>query len=178
MLRSFIICPDVELAVRLETAATRTGEVSVNRVLDRYPTGDRPGPSASRARSRVLFLSFESLEKAQEVVRFWKAGRGPADHRHSSSLGREVLRETMRVGVREFLADPFDRHAAAGFAGACENADRAQAADARTDHRSIFVSPVQSRRGDLDHCAERQRGHGAPPEYQAFCCPISISTAA
>ena len=38
MLRSIVICPDQELATRLESAIAATGEVSVGRTLDSYPS--------------------------------------------------------------------------------------------------------------------------------------------
>ena len=52
------------------------------------------------------------MEKAQEVVKFLET-EAPglqivAIHRNCDA---KLLRETMRVGVREFLPDPFERHA-------------------------------------------------------------------
>jgi pilus assembly protein CpaE len=110
LLRSIIISPDAELAARLEAALTRTGEVSVNRVLDRYPVAIDLVRTIRAHAPEVLFLNFESLEKAQELVAFaekqWEGLQIIAIHR---TCDAKLLRETMRVGVREFLADPFER---------------------------------------------------------------------
>ena len=110
MLRSIIISPDVELALRLETAATKTGEVSVNRVWNSYPTAIDLVRSLRAHAPEVLFLSFESLEKVQEIVRCVEQQAGGlqiiAIHR---TCDAKILRETMRLGVREFLSDPFER---------------------------------------------------------------------
>jgi pilus assembly protein CpaE len=110
LLRSIIISPDVELAERLEAAATLTGEVSVNRVLDKYPTAIDLVRTLRAHAPDILFLNFESLEKAQEVISFVeKQAEGVqiiAIHRTCDS---QILRETMRVGVREFLSNPFER---------------------------------------------------------------------
>lgn len=110
MLRSIIISPDAELAERLEAAATLTGEVSVNRVLDRYPTAIDLVRTLRAHAPDILFLNFESLEKAQEVISFVeKQAEGVqiiAIHRRCDAA---ILRETMRLGVREFLSDPFER---------------------------------------------------------------------
>jgi pilus assembly protein CpaE len=60
----------------------------------------------------LVFLSFESLEKANEVVKFLDAeAQGlqiVAIHREFDA---KLLRETMRAGVREFLPYPFDHQA-------------------------------------------------------------------
>ena len=110
MLRSIIISPDVELALRLETAATLTGEVSVNRVLDSYPSAIDLVRSLRAHAPDVLFLNFESLEKAQEIVGFVeKQSDGLQIIAIHRTCDAQILRETMRLGVREFLADPFER---------------------------------------------------------------------
>jgi pilus assembly protein CpaE len=110
LLRSIIISPDLELAERLEATATLTGEVSVNRVLDHYPTAIDLVRTVRAHAPDVLFLNFESLDKAQEVVSFVeKQAEGVqiiAVHRNCDA---PILRETMRLGVREFLSFPFDR---------------------------------------------------------------------
>jgi pilus assembly protein CpaE len=110
LLRSIIISPDAELAERLEAAATRTGEISVERVLDRYPAVIDLVRTLRAHAPDILFLNFESFEKAQEVVSFVeKQADGVqviAFHRRCDA---KILRETMRLGVREFLSDPFER---------------------------------------------------------------------
>jgi len=110
VLRSIIISPDVELASRLEMAATKTGEVSINRVWNSYPSAIDLVRSLRAHAPEVLFLSFESIEKAQEIVECVEQQAGGvqiiAIHR---TCDAKLLRETMRLGVREFLADPFER---------------------------------------------------------------------
>ncbi|HLW75322.1 MAG TPA: hypothetical protein VKS01_00030 [Bryobacteraceae bacterium] len=112
MLRAIIICPDPELTARLEAAIKATGEVSVGRTLDRYPTGIDLVRTLRAHAPEVVFLSFESLERAQEVVKFLETEAEGiqiiAVHRQ---LDPKLLRETMRAGVREFLSDPFDPQA-------------------------------------------------------------------
>ena len=109
-MRSIIISRDVELALRLETAATRTGEVCVNRILHSYPSAIDLVRSLRAHAPDVLFLDFESLEKAQEIVGFVEKETDGlqiiAIHR---TCDAKILRETMRLGVREFLVDPFER---------------------------------------------------------------------
>jgi pilus assembly protein CpaE len=110
LLRSIIISPDSELAERLESAARVTGEVSVNRILDHYPTAIDLVRTLRAHAPEILFLNFESLEKAQEIISFVeKQAEGIqiiAIHRRCDA---QMLRETMRLGIREFLADPFER---------------------------------------------------------------------
>lgn len=110
MLRSIIISPDAELAERLEAAATLTGEISVNRVLDRYPTTIDLVRTLRAHAPDVLFLNFESLEKAQEIITFAeKQSEGIQIIAIHRTCDAQILRETMRLGVREFLSDPFER---------------------------------------------------------------------
>jgi pilus assembly protein CpaE len=112
VLRAIVICPDQELSERLEAAVLATGDVTVGRVFDRYPTAVDLVRALRAHAPVVIFLSFESLEHAQEVVRFLEAEAEGlqivAIHR---ALDSRLLRETMRAGVREFLTDPFDRQA-------------------------------------------------------------------
>lgn len=112
MLRAIIICPDRELSERLEAALQATGEVSVARVLDRFPVAIDLTRALRAHAPEVVFLSFESLDKARELAKFLETEADGiqivAVHRH---LDARLLRETMRAGVREFLADPFDRQA-------------------------------------------------------------------
>jgi len=110
LLRSIIISADAELAERLEAAATLTGEISVNRVLDRYPTVIDLVRTLRAHAPDILFLNFESFEKAQEVVSFVeKQADGVQVIGFHRRCDAKILRETMRLGVREFLSDPFER---------------------------------------------------------------------
>ncbi len=110
MLRSIIISPDVELAEHLETALTLTGEVSVNRVLDRYPAAIDLVRTLRAHAPDVLFLNFESLDKAQEITTFVdKQADGSQIIAIHRTCEAQILRETMRLGVREFLSYPFER---------------------------------------------------------------------
>ena len=111
MLRSIIISPDAELAERLEAAATLTGEVSVNRVLDRYPSAIDLVRTLRAHAPDILFLNFESLEKAQEVISFVeRQSEGIQIIAIHRKVDAPILRETMRLGIREFLSDPFERN--------------------------------------------------------------------
>jgi pilus assembly protein CpaE len=110
VLRAIVICPDVELSGRLTSAAEATGEVAVVRKFDRYPSGIDLVRTLRAHAPEVIFLSFEELEKAQEVVKYLEGEAQSlpivAIHRN---LDARLVRETMRIGVREFLTDPFDR---------------------------------------------------------------------
>ena len=112
MLRSIIICPAPELAARLEAAVTATGDVTVGRTLNRYPNAIDLVRTLRAHAPEVVFLSFESLEKAQEVVKFLEAeAAGVQVIAIHSKMEPNLLRQTMRIGVRDFLAEPFERSA-------------------------------------------------------------------
>jgi pilus assembly protein CpaE len=112
MFNSLVVCPDQELSGRLEAALTATGHVSVGRVMDHYPSAVEVVRSLRVQGAEILFLSFESVTEALDIVKGLEAEAGSvqvvAVHQR---LDPAVLRESMRSGVREFLVDPFDPHA-------------------------------------------------------------------
>ena len=73
-------------------------------------------------------MSFESLDKAVELVKFLESESGGtqiiAMHR---TMDPKILRETMRIGVREFVTDPFDRQSVIDALRHRERTDPAQA---------------------------------------------------
>jgi pilus assembly protein CpaE len=102
------------MAQRLESALAALGEVSVGRTFNRYPNAIDLVRTLRAHAPDAVFLSFESIEKAQQVVKFLEGEGGGiqiiAVHRNCDA---NLLRETMRAGVREFVADPFDPQALA-----------------------------------------------------------------
>lgn len=110
MLRSIIICPNHELAARLTTAVSETGVVTVGRTLLGYPNATDLVRTLRAQTPEVIFLSFESLEQALAVVKFVEAeAQGLQIIAVHHQLDPKLLRESMRAGVREFIADPFER---------------------------------------------------------------------
>jgi pilus assembly protein CpaE len=112
VLRSIIICPDSEVSARLESALGALGLAQVFRVLNAYPNANDLVRTLRAHAPDVIFLSFESVELAQETVRYLER---EAEGVHIIAVHRicdaAVLRETMRVGVREFVEFPFERQA-------------------------------------------------------------------
>jgi pilus assembly protein CpaE len=112
MFNSLVVCPDQELSARLEEALKATGNVSVVRVMDRHPGAVEVIRSLRAQAAEILFLSFESVAEALDTVKALEAEASSvqvvAIHRQ---MDPEVLLESMRSGVREFLVDPFDPHA-------------------------------------------------------------------
>ena len=110
MIRSVIICPDRDMGAYLEQALTKLGEITVPRVLNAYPSALDLVRTLRAHAPDVIFLSFENVEKAQDAVRFLeKEAEGVQIIGVHRSLEANVLRESMRVGVREFVCYPFDR---------------------------------------------------------------------
>ena len=110
MLRGIIICPDEKQSVRLEAALEGAGGVVLGRTVHRYPNAIDLVRTLRAHAPEVVFLSFESVEKAVEVVRFLESeAEGIQIIAIHSHVDANLLRETMRAGVREFLAEPFAR---------------------------------------------------------------------
>jgi pilus assembly protein CpaE len=98
------------MAAYLEQALTNLGEVSIPRIIHAYPNALELVRTLRAHAPDVIFLSFENIEKAQDAVRFLeKEAEGVQIIGVHRELDATVLRESMRVGVREFVAYPFDR---------------------------------------------------------------------
>lgn len=109
MIRSVILCPDVEMAGQLEQALTNSCDVTVARVLHEYVGASDLVRSLRAHAPEVVFLSFESIPKAQETVRCMeKEAVGVQIIGLNRTLDANVLKESMRLGVREFLFYPFE----------------------------------------------------------------------
>jgi pilus assembly protein CpaE len=112
VLRSIVICPNQDLAAKLEAAVTATGEITVGRTIHRYPNAIDLVRTLRAHAPEMVFLSVESIDKAQEVVKLLNAEAENiqviAIH---SRVDAELLRQSMRAGVRDFLAEPFERKA-------------------------------------------------------------------
>jgi pilus assembly protein CpaE len=109
VLRSIIVSPDAGLAQQLESAISIASEVTVARTIDKYPLAVDLARTLRAHAPEVVFLSFESPEKAIELVKFVEAeAEGVQVVAVHSSFDAKILRETMRAGVREFIAPPFE----------------------------------------------------------------------
>lgn len=109
MIRCVIICPDPEVSGKLEEALLAVGEVTVFRTITQYPTATELVRTLRAHAPDVIFLSFESVEKAEEMIHFLEKESEDAQiigvHRGSDPM---VLRTMMRLGVREFAGFPFE----------------------------------------------------------------------
>jgi pilus assembly protein CpaE len=108
-MQALIISPDRDLARRLEQVLAGIGGVTVCQTLDDYPALPQlPGSLRSQAID-VVFLSFAEVDKAVQIVKFLdheaEGVQTIAFDRESDSAS---LRESMRVGIREFLVSPFE----------------------------------------------------------------------
>lgn len=112
MLKGAIICPDEDLAVKLEDLLSDLGVVAVVRTLPRYPNAADLTRMLRATAPQVLFLSIESLARAMEIV---NAAESEIPGVQMVAIGRnpdpQTLIEVMRSGIREFFSLPFNRQA-------------------------------------------------------------------
>ncbi len=108
MLRAIIICGDQELAAQLEHSLAEVGRVGVVRTVDHYPDLVELTRLLRAAAPDLLFLSTESMPRAAELV---KQVDSNAPGVQIVAISRDsdpgILLETMRAGIREFVAAPF-----------------------------------------------------------------------
>jgi pilus assembly protein CpaE len=110
LLRTIIISPDSDLSGRLESALSGFGEaVRVCRTLAGYPTPVELARVLRVHAPEVVFLSFENMEKARAVVKSLETeAEGLQVIAIHSASDTEILRQTMRMGIRELLTEPFE----------------------------------------------------------------------
>lgn len=109
-MRTIIISPDVAIAERLgATLAGFDDAVQLCRIVDHYPSTVDLLRTLRAHAPEVIFLSFQNLSMAVATVRFLETqGAGLQIIAINDVCDATHLRESMRVGVREFLTDPFD----------------------------------------------------------------------
>jgi pilus assembly protein CpaE len=112
VLRSIIVCPDSAVSAQLEEALASLGAATVFRTLSQYPTATDLIRTLRAHAPDVIFLSFESLDKAEETIQYLEKESEDAQiigiHRASDP---QVLKTMMRLGVREFATFPFEHQA-------------------------------------------------------------------
>ena len=94
--RSIVICPDEALAEQLASAVVATGEVWINKVIGRYPSALDLVRSMRAHAPDIIFLDFESVEKAQAVV---KTVEAEATGVQIIGIARQVDATLLRVSL-------------------------------------------------------------------------------
>ncbi len=109
MLRGVLICPDQELADRLQNALVNSRKVGIARRLETYPDQMSLARFMRAAAPQVVFLSVESRTEAVDVaLRIESTVPGTAVVAISRTTDPQTLLEAMRAGIREFLSPPFE----------------------------------------------------------------------
>lgn len=108
MFQSIVISPDQTLGGRLVSTLQETEAVTVAKQLNVYPDEVELTRMLRAHAAEIVFLSFESLEKALEIARILESEASNVQlvgfHKELDPL---ILHETMRLGIREFLVEPF-----------------------------------------------------------------------
>ena len=110
MLRTVIIGPDARQAQLLEKALSAlANELTVSRVLLAYPDEGELIRTLRTHAPEVIFLSFEKGDFAMKVVeRVGQEVEGVQFVAYHRDCDAATLREIMRAGVRELVAEPFE----------------------------------------------------------------------
>ena len=110
MLRTIIIGPDAKQAQQLEKALSAlANELTVGRVLPNYPDEGELVRTLRTHAPEVIFLSFEKSDFAVKVVeRVTQEVEGVQFVAFHRDCDPATVREIMRAGVRELVAEPFE----------------------------------------------------------------------
>jgi pilus assembly protein CpaE len=110
LLKSIVICPGEELAAGLCAALNELGTVEIRKVLNRYPDAAELARTIRTYAPEVVFLSFESYSTGHAIVKFvHQEGRGIQVVAIAKNYDMTMLKDTMRLGVREYLAEPWEQ---------------------------------------------------------------------
>lgn len=108
MFRGIIISPDRELADQLDDLLSQVGIVNILRKLDRYPNAVDLQRTLRAHAPQLVFLSLASVEHAIATAQAADAtAPGIQVITINQGTNPQALLELMRVGIREFLAAPF-----------------------------------------------------------------------
>ena len=109
MLRAVVISPDTELGERLAEMISRSGSVGLVKAIDKYVVAYELERFLRANAPQMVFLSIEQLSLAMEVLagieEYMPGVQVVAVDRGCDPA---VLLDLMHIGVREFLAYPFD----------------------------------------------------------------------
>jgi pilus assembly protein CpaE len=110
MLKTVIIGPDAKQGQQLVNALSAlANELSVGRVLLDYPDEGELIRTLRTHAPDVIFLSFEKSELAVKIVeRVAQEVEGVQFVAYHQACDAVTLREIMRAGVRELVAEPFE----------------------------------------------------------------------
>jgi pilus assembly protein CpaE len=110
MLRTVIIGPDAKQAQQLEKALSAlANELNVVRILSNYPDEGELVRILRTHAPEVILLSFENSELAVKIVeRVSQEVEGVQFVAYHRDCDAATLREIMRAGVREMVAEPFE----------------------------------------------------------------------
>ena len=109
MYRSILISADAEVGSKLKAALEASGHIEIARFIDHYPTGVELIRTVRALAADILFIDFGSMAKGLEIIHTLETEGSPLQIvGFDRKLDPAVLRETMRAGVREFLAEPFE----------------------------------------------------------------------
>jgi len=107
--RSILISADAEVGSKLKAALEASGHIEIARFIDHYPTGVELIRTVRALAADILFIDFGSMAKGLEIIHTLETEGSPLQIvGFDRKLDPAVLRETMRAGVREFLAEPFE----------------------------------------------------------------------
>ncbi len=112
MRRSIIISPDADVAQRLKRALDELGFATSCRILEQYPAAVELTRILRAHAPDIVFLNVDSIERATEVARFIEQEvPGVQLVAINRSCDPQMLLDTMRIGIREFLSMPFSKQA-------------------------------------------------------------------
>jgi pilus assembly protein CpaE len=110
VLRGIIISPDRDLSDQLEDLLQQVGKVVIARSIPRYPSPLDLQRALRAHAPQVIFLSLAEIDEALATAQAAEqAVPGIQVITINSETNPQALLELMRVGIREFLAAPFDR---------------------------------------------------------------------
>jgi pilus assembly protein CpaE len=109
LLTSIVISPHADRSGELSATLRQLGHVRVLRSFEKYPSEEELGRFLQVAGPAIVFIGIEDTGRALDLaLTVDRVGSGAQVVVLSSACDEQVLVESMKVGVREFLSFPLD----------------------------------------------------------------------
>ncbi|MCL5745770.1 MAG: hypothetical protein M1541_17905 [Acidobacteria bacterium] len=177
MLRGAIVSPNAQLAELLTIRLKEVGGVEVVRSLKGYPDETELPRFMRGSAPQIVFLSVQDMARAATIATaiesFVPGTQLVAIH---DQVDSQLLLELMRVGIREFLAAPFDhQNVYDSLCRAAEALDKRPPSMDTSDHVYAFL-PSKQGVGTTTLAVNFAGAVARRPDYNALLVDLDLSS--
>lgn len=177
MLRSLIISPGGALGIQLEQILKESHRVDTMRRLDRYPEPLALGSALRSVEPHVVFISMDQPDVVADIVRQVRnLSRGTVVVAVASDSDPDLLLRVMRLGIREFLGQPFKMSAVQEIIGRVEESKRSEPLTAAKGDCVYAFLPAKMGVGSTTLAVHTALALARKPESRTLIMDLDLNT--